>query len=145
MSPSAIPDSPQGSLRYMKGGAARPSLLVFCAGTLLLEASLLPADTYFWWGGIALLLFAFRAAPASRLPVNALTIGLALLCAWLFVSAAFLTPHYSANGIYRPLALFSGFAAAAVLGEEALKQLFRAATGLLSPLVLIGLLQVFLR
>jgi O-antigen ligase len=135
---------PQGSLQYLKGGAARPSLLVFCAGALLLAASLLPADTYFWWGGLALLVLAFLGSPDRRLPANLLSIGLALLCAWFFASAAFLTPHYSPTGLYRPLVLFGGFASAAVLRDEELEQLLRAATALLAMLVLIGLLQTFL-
>lgn len=115
-----------------------------CAGVMVLAASLRPADTYFWWSGIALLLLAFGNAPTHGLPANALSIGLALFCAWLFANAAFFTPHYSADGLYRPAVLFGGFAAAAALDRQALTQLLRAAAALLALLVLIGLLQVFL-
>ncbi len=110
---------------------------------MLLAASLLPADLYLWWGGVVLLLLAFYNAPGHRLLANALSIGLALFCAWLFASAAFFTPHYSANALYRPVVLFGGFAAAAVLDRAALQRLLHAAAALLSLLVLIGLLQVF--
>src|SRR5258706_14332950 len=93
---SATADSAQGSPRYVMGRSARTSLFfIVCAGVMLLAASLRPAYTQLWWGGIALLLFAYCCAPMNRLPVNALSIGLGLFCAWLFASAAFLTPHYA--------------------------------------------------
>ena len=145
MSPSAAADTTQGFLQSVEGRAARPSLfLAACAGVALLAASLLPAHSYLGWGGLALLLLALRGAPVRRFPANALSLGLALFCAWLFASAAFFTPHYSANGLYRPMVLFLGFAVAATMDREALEPLLRAAVGLLAGLVLIGLLQQFL-
>ena len=72
----------------------RPSLLVFCAAVVLLAASLFPADPYWAWGGIVLLAAAAYSAPAGRFPVNSLSIGLTLFCAWLLANAALFTPHY---------------------------------------------------
>jgi O-antigen ligase len=111
---------------------------------LLLAASLLPADTYFCWAGLGLLLLPLFTLPERQLPVNALSVSLVLFCALLLGNAVFYTPHYSAYSIYRPVALFGGFAAAALLRPKELEDLLSAGTALLSLLVLFGLLQVLL-
>lgn len=116
---------------------------MFWAGVMLLAASLLPADTYFWWGGVALLFLPVLSASERRLPLNALSVALVLFCACLFANAVFFTPHYSAHGIYRPVTFFAGFAAAALLGREACGHVLRGGATLLSLLVLFGLMQVF--
>ncbi len=125
------------------GRAGRPSLFfVVCAGGLLLAASLRPADTYLAWIGVGLLIVAFGTS-RRHLPANLLSAGVALFCAWLFASAVFFTPQYSAYGVYRPLVIFGGFAAAALLGDAERKALLHTGAALLALLVLIGLLQVF--
>lgn len=86
---------------------------------------------------------AYGSAPSQRLPINALSVSVALFCAWLLFDAAFLTPRYSADSLYRPLVLFGGFVAAAVLDRDSLRQLLRAGAVLVAVLVLIGLLQAF--
>jgi O-antigen ligase len=110
---------------------------------LLLGASLFVAEAWLWWGGIALLSIAILTA-AGRLPRNALSIGTGLFCAWLFADAVFLTPHYSFVGLYRPVVLLAGFAAAAVLDRDAHARLFRAGAAAAMLLVFVGLLQLFL-
>lgn len=126
----------------LEGRAAWSSLFVFCAALLLLVASLLEGSI-FRWVAIALLLLGYFIVPTQALPANALSIALALFCGWLFCSAAFLTPSYSADSLYRPCILFGGYAAGASLGRRALIQLFRAGAALLALLVLLGLLQFY--
>jgi O-antigen ligase len=109
---------------------------------MLLAASLQPAETYFCWTGLALLLLPLFTLPERLLPVNALSVSLALFCALLLANAQFYSPHYSAYGIYEPAALFGGFAAFALLHRKELEDLLRAGTALISLLVLFGLLQV---
>lgn len=103
---------------------------------------MLPGSAY-RWAALALLLVVFFGTADRALPANALSIGVALFCGWLFFSAAFLTPSYSADSLYRPCILFGGYAAGAALGRPALIRLFRASTWLLAILVLLGLLQFF--
>lgn len=110
---------------------------------LLLAASVLEGNAYSW-AAIAVLLLAFVSVPSPSLPLNVLSVAMALFCVWLFVSAALLTPTYRADGMYRPLILLGGFAAAAVQGRDAHETLFRAGAMLLGVLVLIGLLQFYL-
>lgn len=110
----------------------------------MLAASIVPAEPYFGWGGLVLLLPPLFTARERWYPVNALSVSLALFCALLFVNAVFLTPHYSVYGVYRPVALFGGFAVAAMLDGEGRERLLRSGTALLSLLVLFGLLQVLL-
>lgn len=131
-----------GVVEQGKGGAGWPSLFVFGAAVLLLAAALLPGNAY-RLGAIALLGMGFLAAPNRALPANALSMALGLFCAWLFCSAAFLTPSYSAESLYRPLVLFGGFAAGAALARRALTGLFHAGAALLALLVLLGLLQFY--
>jgi len=90
------------------------------------------------------LLLPLFTVPERHIPVNALSVSLALFCVLLLANAVFYTPHYSAYSIYRPVTLFGGFAAAALLRRESSEALFRAGTVLLSLLVLFGLLQVLL-
>ncbi|HEY6966423.1 MAG TPA: O-antigen ligase family protein [Burkholderiales bacterium] len=97
----------------------------------------------FRWGAIALLATSVLAAPRRALAADGLGIALGLFCGWLFLSAVFLTPSYSAEALYRPLVLFGGYAAGVSLGRPALTQLFRAGTALLALLVLLGLLQLY--
>lgn len=125
-----------------QGGASWPPLFISCAALLLLAGALLQGSAY-RWGAIVLLGMGFLAARCRALPANALSISLALFCGWLFCSATFLTPSYSADGLYRPLVLFGGYAAGATLGRPALSQLFRAGIALLALLVLLGLLQFY--
>jgi O-antigen ligase len=131
-----------GILRDQTGRAAWPSFFVFGAALALLAAALLKGNAY-RWGALLLLVAAFLAAPARKLPVNALSVMLALYCGWLLCSAAFLTPNYSAESLYRPAILLAGFAATAAYGRAALPGLFRTGTLLLALLVLLGLLQLF--
>ncbi|MEO8143251.1 MAG: O-antigen ligase family protein [Betaproteobacteria bacterium] len=131
-------------MRDGKGRAARLSLFfIFCAALCLLAAALLQGNAY-RWGALALLVFAFWAAPAKALPANWLVAAVALYCAWLFFSAAFIAPGYSVDALYRPLALLGGFVVAATLEREALIRLFRYGVELLAVLVLLGLLQFFI-
>ena len=90
-----------------------------------------------------LLAMGFLAAQNRVLAANALTIALGLFCAWLFCSAAFLTPSYSAESLYRPLVLFGGYAVGGTLERSTLTRLFYAGTALLALLVVLGLLQFF--
>jgi len=122
-----------------KGRAAEPSLFfVFAALLLLLAAALLPGNAY-RLGAIVLL--ALACAPWRALPLNAISAVTVLYCAWLLGSAAFATPAYSAEGIYRPLILMATFASVAILSAESRIQLFRAGVALIAALVLLGLLQ----
>ena len=124
----------------LEGRAARPSLFIFAAGLLLLSASLLAGDAY-RWGGIALLLAAW--APwrlTSREGVSLLIIP---LCGWMLVNALFVTPSYAAEGLYRPVILFTSFAAVASLPREASARLFRGGVAVMTALVLLGLAQHF--
>jgi O-antigen ligase len=109
---------------------------------LLLAAALLQGNAY-RWGALLSLALAFAFAPAKMLPANGLGVAVALYCAWLFASAAFVTPQYGAEALYRPLVMLGGFAVAAVLEREALVRLFLAGTALLALLVLLGLLQFY--
>ncbi|MGH8630712.1 MAG: O-antigen ligase family protein, partial [Burkholderiales bacterium] len=129
-------------MEQSEGRADWLSLLVFCAALLLLAGALLAGNAY-RWGAIALLLMAYLSSTTRALPANALSVSLGLYCAWLFANAAFVTPAYSAEDHYRPLALLGGFCVAAVLSRETQVQLFRAGAALLGLLVLIGLLQFF--
>ena len=133
----------ENALQQGKGRAAWPSLFfVLCAALLLLAAALLQGNAY-RWGAIGLLAASVYAAPNRMLPANALSIGMAVLCGWLFFSAAFLTPSYSAESLYRPCILLGGYAVGAALERSALTQLFRAGVALLALLVLLGLLQFY--
>jgi len=108
----------------------------------MLAASLLGSEPYFCWGGLVLLLVPIFATPGQRLPINALSVGVILFCALLLANALLYSPHYSVYGVYRPVVLFGGFAAAAMLDGEGRERLLRAGTALFSLLVLFGLLQV---
>jgi hypothetical protein len=123
------------------GRAVRPSLFVFCAGLVLLAASLDPA-TYFCWLGLVLLLLPplLLTSPACRLPLNALSASLLLFCALLLANALLYSPHYSAYSTFLPLTLLASFAASALLRDKELESLFRASTVLLSLLVLFAFL-----
>jgi O-antigen ligase len=86
---------------------------------------------------------AYSCAPRQRYPVNALSACVAMFCAWLLFDALFLTPRYTADSLYRPLALWGGFTAAAVVERDAQDRMLRAAAALVAVLVLIGLLQAW--
>jgi O-antigen ligase len=129
-------------LQHVAGRAARPSFFVFWAGVLLLAASLIPTEIYFWWAGLALLLVPLFTLRRQPLPINALGAALALFCTLLLADAAFLTSRYVAQELYRPMILIAGFAAVATLRAEEFEKLLRAGTALQSLLVLFGLLQV---
>jgi O-antigen ligase len=107
-----------------------------------LAASLVLNEVYLWWIGIALLWVVVLASP-GRLPINALSISVGLFCAWLFIDAAFFTPHYVFTGLYRPAVLFAGFAAAAALDRRTQLDLLRAGAAVAMVLVLVGFLQLF--
>ena len=125
-----------------EGRTIRSSLFVFGAAILLLAAALLPGNGW-RWGALALLGAGFLVAPVRGLPASALSACLLLFCGWLLCSAAFLTPNYSSESLYRPAILFAGFATVATYGRAALPLLFRIGTALLALLVLLGLLQLF--
>jgi O-antigen ligase len=109
---------------------------------LLLAASLLPAETYFWWAGLALLLVPTFTLQRQPIPVNALSVVVALFCALLLANAALFSPRYEFPDLYRPFILIGGFAVMATLHTEDCAKLLRSGTALLSLLVLFGLLQV---
>jgi O-antigen ligase len=131
-----------GGLRLQEGRTVWSSLFVFGAALFLLVAALLQGNVH-RWVALALLAMAVFVAPGRVLAANGLGLALGLLCAWLFASAAFLTPSYSAEALYRPLALLGGFAAGAALGRPALVRLFQANAALVALLVLLGLLQFY--
>ena len=127
-------------MQIPEGRAAWPSLLFFCAALLSLAGSVLAGYWYLWWA-FALLIAA--SAPWRALPANALCAATALLCAWFFTGAAWLTPHYVAQSIYLPALLLASFVAIAALPHAAKLQVFRAGVMLLVALVFLALLQYF--
>jgi O-antigen ligase len=131
-----------GGLRHYEGRADWPSLFVFAAALLLLVAALLQGNIY-RWGAILLLVAGILAAQRSAPWKDGLSIALGLFCAWLFLNAAFLTPSYSAEALYRPLILLGGYAAGLTMERRSLVQLFWAGVALLALLVLLGLLQFY--
>lgn len=90
-----------------------------------------------------MLCLAILGTLGRRPPANLLAALLAVYCLWLAVEAAFLTPRYSSESVYRPLILLSAFGAVALLTRHSASRLFRAGAGLLAVLVLIGLLQFY--
>jgi O-antigen ligase len=128
-------------LAVLEGRAARPSLFIFAAGLLLLAASLLAGDAY-RWGAIALLV---AASAPWRLPsTQGVSVLLILLCGWMLANALFVTPAYAAEGLYRPVILFTSFMAIASLPREAAIRLFGGGVAVMAVLVLLGLAQHFL-
>jgi len=91
------------------------------------------------WG--ALVLLALASAPRFAIPANPISLVFVSACAWFLANAEFITPEYSADGIYWPLILAGGFASVAALDRERAAWLFRAGVAIISVLVLIGLLQ----
>jgi O-antigen ligase len=105
---------------------------------------LVPAETYYCWGGLSLLLVSL-VMPAERgIPVNALSLSLALFCVLLLANVLFHSPHYEAYSLYRPFILLPAFAAVALQPRKDLEGLFAGGIAVLSLLVLFGLLQVML-
>lgn len=132
-----------GGLRHREGRTDWSSLFVFGAALLLLAAALLQGNVY-RWGALALIAAGVLSAPRGEARFfDGLSVALVLLCAWLFASAAFLSPSYSAEALYRPLVLLGGYAAGVALGRRALVQVFQAGVALLALLVLLGLLQFY--
>ncbi len=127
---------------YREGRADGLSLFIFLSAIALLAAALLPGNVY-RWSALAFLAACIFLAPGRALPVNALSVAVALLSGWMLLNAVFLTPVYSAESLYRPAALMFGFAAVAAFERTALVPLFRAGALLMAILVLIGLAQLF--
>lgn len=127
----------------LAGRVHGPSLFFLGAALLLLAAALLRGEIY-RWGAIAALAAGVAAAGPRRIPVNLIGVAVALFGGWLLVNAAFVTPYYSAESLYRPVLLLLGFLAASSLDRQGLVVLFRAGAGLLAVLVLLGLAQFFL-
>lgn len=114
--------------------------MIFAAALLLLAASALAGDAYRW---VAIAMLVAACAPWRAPPRGVLTTASALFCGWLLVNALFLTPGYSAEGLYRPIIFFAAFSAFALLAPKTSGQLFRAGLAVMAALVLLGLLQHF--
>lgn len=125
-----------------EGRAWGSSLFLLGAFLPALAASLLNNAVY-WCATVVLLYLAGPWRTASRLPANALTVGMVLMCAWLFADAALRTPHYAPAAIYRPLVLLGAFWASSLLPAAAMIRVFRAGVVLVALLVLIGMLQTW--
>lgn len=93
----------------------------------------------FRWGAVALLMAACLGV--GRPPLNALTLLVASLSALMLVSAAFLTPVYASQGLYRPLILLFGFLAVSGMNSVQRKQLFVAGLAITLAMAVAGLLQ----
>lgn len=132
-----------GVLQYLEGRTGWSSLFVFGSALLLLSASLLPGTGY-RWAAIALMGAGLIGAPGRALPRNAISVAVGMFSLWLLADAAFFTPNYTVDGVYRPVALLGGYVVVAALGRGAQIALFRAGVGLLAALVLLGLLQFYL-
>jgi O-antigen ligase len=111
---------------------------------LLLPASLVPAETYYCWAGLSLLMMPLVMPAEHSVPVNALSVSLAFFCALLLANVLFHSPHYEAYSLYRPFILLPAFAAVAFQPREDLERLFAGGIAVMSVLVLFGLLQVLL-
>jgi O-antigen ligase len=116
-----------------------PSLCFLGATVCLLVASLLTGPVYRW---VALLLLSAGILARSRFTPNALTIAVCIYGGWLLVNAAMVTPNYTAENLYRPLILVSGFFLVGALERDAMLRLFRIGVGLTALLVLLGFAQV---
>lgn len=129
------------ALQVPEGRTPGSSLFVFCAALLLLAGSLLAGDGY-RWGAIALLAVA-ATLQGRALPKNLPALCVVLFCAWYFVDAAWLTPNYTSEGMYRPLILLASFACFATMDRDATLRMFRFGVVLLALLAVLGLLQYF--